>query len=45
MKMASNISDLRKFISESLSEIDIHLKAAGYDMFAADRQAGTETLE
>ena len=43
--MASNTHDLGKFISESLSDIDIHLKAAGYDMFAADRQAGTQTLE
>jgi phosphomevalonate kinase len=43
--MASNINDLRKFISESVCDIDIHLKAAGYDMFAADRQAGTQTLE
>ena len=43
--MASNINDLRKFITESLCDIDIHLKAAGYDMFAGDRQAGTQTLE
>lgn len=41
----TSYQDLKSFITEAVSDIDIRLKAAGYDMFSNDKTSGRCQLE